>query len=216
MPASPAPPRRSYHHGHLRQAVIDMALVIAEETGEERVSLREVARRIGVSSGAPFRHFANHEDLMMAIAEEATLRLRIAVERTLHGAGPQPIDRLHALGHGFLEWALGHPTSFRLVSARRLYRFERSRILLTHFSAVRDLTVSLVEAAQAAGQLPATPAPRLALALRAAAYGLARMHIDGQLPQWGVSPRRARSEVTQALDLLVDGLAMGASSLRQA
>jgi len=115
---------------------------------------------------------------MTAIAEEATLRLRIAVERTLQGAGPEPIDRLHALGHGFLEWALGHPTAFRLVSARRLYRFERSRALLTHFAAVRDLTVQLVEAAQAAGQLP----------------------------QWGVSPRRARTEVTQALDLLVSGL----------
>ncbi|MEY4766227.1 MAG: hypothetical protein RI907_2900 [Pseudomonadota bacterium] len=208
MARTAAAPRRPYHHGHLRQAVIDTALQLAEESGEEKVSLREVARRIGVSSGAPFRHFDSHEALMTAIAEEATLRLRIAVERTLQQAGRAPIDRLRALGHGFLEWALSHPTAFRLVSARRLYTFERSRSLLTHFAAVRNLTIELVEASQAAGQLPPCPAPRLALSLRAAAYGLARMHIDGQLPQWGVQPAQARQEVVQALDLLVDGLVL--------
>ena len=56
-------PKR-YHHGNLRQAVIDTALLLAEESGDERISLREVARRIGVSSGAPFRHFADHTALM--------------------------------------------------------------------------------------------------------------------------------------------------------
>ena len=208
----PQAARRPYHHGNLRQAVIDTALQLAEESGDEQVSLREVARRIGVSSGAPFRHFDSHEALMTAIAEEATLRLRVAAERSLQAAGPQPLARLRALGHGFLEWALRHPTAFRLVSARRLYAFDRSRILLTHFTAVRDLTIQLVSAAQAAGQMPPGPPERLALSLRAAAYGLARMHVDGQLPQWGIPAERAPTEVVQALDLLVDGLALAAGS----
>jgi AcrR family transcriptional regulator len=213
LPSGTAMPStaRPYHHGQLRQAVIDAALQLAEESGDERVSLREVARRIGVSSGAPFRHFANHEALMTAIAEEATLRLRIGVERDLHQAGPVPIDQLKALGHSFLDWALQHPTSFRLVSARKLFDFEGSASLVGHFSAVRALTVKLVLAAQQAGQLPQRPdmpAERMALSLRASAYGLARMHIDGQLPQWGVSNADARQEVHLALDLLVDGLTL--------
>jgi AcrR family transcriptional regulator len=198
---------RPYHHGQLRQAVIDTALLLTEETGDERVSLREVARRIGVSSGAPFRHFANHEALMTAIAEEATLRLRLGVERDLHRAPPDALGQLKAMGHSFLDWALQHPTSFRLVSARRLFAFDASASLNVHFSAVRERTVTLVQRAQAEGQLPPAPPARLALSLRAAAYGLARMHIDGQLPQWGVPPARARSEVKLALDLIVDGMA---------
>jgi AcrR family transcriptional regulator len=205
----PTTAHRPYHHGQLRQAVIDMALQLAEETGDERVSLREVARRIGVSPGAPFRHFANHEALMTAIAEEATLRLRLGVERDLHRAPPDAMGQLKAMGHSFLDWALQHPTAFRLVSSRRLFAFDASASLNVHFAAVRDRTVALVKRAQAAGQLPPAlhaPPERLALGLRAAAYGLARMHIDGQLPQWGVAPSAARGEVKAALDVIVDGM----------
>lgn len=198
---------RPYHHGNLRQAVIDTALQLAEESGDERVSLREVARRIGVSSGAPFRHFADHAALMTAIAEEATVRLRLMVDLDQHKSPPAAIERLRTMGHSFLAWSLQHPTSFRLVSARRLYNFDASPALTTHFQAVRDRTVALVKQAQAEGALQANVQPeRLALMLRSAVYGMARMHVDGQLAQWGVGPRSARKELQATLDALVDGL----------
>ncbi len=197
---------RPYHHGNLRQAVIDTALALAEETGDERVSLREVARRIGVSSGAPFRHFADHTALMTAIAEEATVRLRLMVDRDQHRSPPAAIERLRTMGHSFLAWALQHPTSFRLVSARRLYDFDASPVLAAHFHAVRERTVALVQQAQSEGDLQrGVPAPRLALMLRSAVYGMARMHVDGQLAQWGVAPRSARRELQATLDALIDG-----------
>jgi AcrR family transcriptional regulator len=197
---------RPYHHGNLRQAVIDTALALAEETGDERVSLREVARRIGVSSGAPFRHFADHTALMTAIAEEATVRLRLMVDRDQHRSPPAAIERLRTMGHSFLAWALQHPTSFRLVSARRLYDFDASPALAAHFHAVRERTVALVQQAQSEGDLQrGVPAPRLALMLRSAVYGMARMHVDGQLAQWGVAPRSARRELQATLDALIDG-----------
>lgn len=197
---------RPYHHGNLRQAVIDTALQLAEESGDERVSLREVARRIGVSSGAPFRHFADHGALMAAIAEEATVRLRLMVERDQHQSPPAAIERLRTMGHSFLAWALQHPTSFRLVSARRLYDFGASPVLNAHFKAVRERTIALVQQAQTEGDLQRDVAPeRLALMLRSAVYGMARMHVDGQLVQWGVSPRSARRELQATLDALVDG-----------
>lgn len=197
---------RRYHHGNLRQAVIDTALQLADESGDERISLREVARRIGVSSGAPFRHFTDHAALMTAIAEEATVRLRLMVDRDQHQSPPAAIERLRTLGHSFLAWALQHPTSFRLVSARRLYDFNASPALKSHFQAVRERTVTLVMQAQSEGDLQHDVAPeRLALMLRSAVYGMARMHVDGQLAQWGVGPRAARRELQATLDALIDG-----------
>jgi AcrR family transcriptional regulator len=197
---------RRYHHGNLRQAVIDTALQLADESGDERISLREVARRIGVSSGAPFRHFTDHAALMTAIAEEATVRLRLMVDRDQHRSPPAAIERLRTLGHSFLAWALQHPTSFRLVSARRLYDFNASPALKSHFQAVRERTVTLVMQAQSEGDLQHDVAPeRLALMLRSAVYGMARMHVDGQLAQWGVGPRAARRELQATLDALIDG-----------
>lgn len=200
--------QRPYHHGNLRQALIDMAVTVAEETGKDVISVREVARRLGVSSGAPFRHFPNRESLMTAVAEEALARLRLRVERDQLDARADPITRLKTLGRTFIRWALQNPTQFRLVSSRSLFEFDRSARLPVHFDAVRQVTLSLVEQAQLAGQLPAGALPEMALALRALVYGLARMQVDGQLPQWRVDTSEAERTLISAMNLIVDGLSL--------
>ena len=206
MPSSSRPSSRPYHHGHLRQALIDMTVLVAEETGKDQISVREVARRLGVSSGAPFRHFPDRAALMTAVAEEATLRLRIHAEKALVSAPADPVQRLKILGHAFMDWAMSNPTQFRLVSARHLFDFDSSASLGLHFDAVRSVTLSLVAQAMAARALPTARVADLALALRALAYGLARMQVDGQLPQWGVAPEDAQRQMWVALDLIIDGL----------
>jgi len=206
-------PRRPYHHGHLRQALIDTALALATECGHEEFSLREVARRIGVSSGAPFRHFADRSQLMAAIAEQATVQLRIRAERDQHTATDHPMARLKVLGRSFLGWALSHPAQFRIVSSRRLFSFDQAPGLQRHFDAIRDLTLQLIRQAQSSGHLDAhVPAADLALQLRATAYGLARMLIDGQLPQWRVPGPAAHQHLVTLLDRCIDGLATAAPS----
>lgn len=197
-----------YHHGNLRQAFLDATLALAEETGLEQVSLREVARRVGVSSGAPFRHFKDRQALMTAIAEEATRQLRIRVERDQRQAPASAVEKIRCLGRSFLMWAWSHPTQFKLVSSRHLFDFQASESLAQNFGAVRQLTLSLVRQAQADGQLPRDQtAEALGLALRAAAYGLARMALDGQMPQWGVTNRDDEPRVaTSCLDLILDGM----------
>lgn len=199
-----------YHHGNLRQAMIEATLALAEENGLERVSLREVARRVGVSSGAPFRHFKDRSALMTAIAEEATRQLRIRVERDQLSAPPLPIEKLRCLGQSFLAWAWSHPTQFKLVSSRHLFDFKASEALAHHFGAVRNLTLSLIQQAQSQGQLSDRQTPeQIGLALRASAYGLARMAIDGQLPQWGVvNPEDEHKVATSCLDLILNGMCM--------
>lgn len=200
--------QRPYHHGNLRQALIDMAVTVAEETGKDIISVREVARRLGVSSGAPFRHFPDRESLMTAVAEEALARLRLRVERDQLDAPAAPIARLKTLGRTFIHWALQNPTQFRLVSSRRLFEFDRSASLPVHFDAVRQITMSLVEQAQLAGQLPSGALPEMALALRALVYGLARMQVDGQLPQWRVDTSETERTLISAMDLIIDGLSL--------
>ncbi|MDE2595105.1 MAG: TetR/AcrR family transcriptional regulator [Burkholderiales bacterium] len=201
---------RPYHHGNLRQALLDATLDLAAETGLDQVSLREVARRVGVSSGAPFRHFKDRRALMTAIAEEATRQLRIRVERDQQSAQGDAMDHLKVLGRSFLEWALSHPTQFRLVSSRQLFDFESSNSLKQHFAAVRSVTLALVAQAQQAGQLPASvPGEQLGMALRASAYGLARMAVDGQLPQWGVPASAEAQTALSCLDLLVETMRIG-------
>lgn len=210
MPAKqPLSQLRAYHHGNLKQALIDMAVEVAEEKGHEEWSVREIARRLGVSSGAPFRHFPTRASLMAAIAEEATLRLRLVVERELRRAKADEISQLKALARGFMHWALDNPAQFRIVSARRLFDFEASASLAVHFNQVRDTTMHLIHRAQQAGLLcQQTATADLALALRATAYGLLRMHVDGQLAQWQVSPSKQTKHVMALMDMVIDAMVL--------
>ena len=97
---------KPYHHGDLRRVLIDAALQLVGEGGPEAVSVREAARRAGVSPGAPFRHFPSRDALMQAVAEEAQRRFRAEIEAGAgRGAGRRsarplslPGARLPALG----------------------------------------------------------------------------------------------------------------------
>src|SRR5260221_12228082 len=80
-PRAPAP--NPYHHGDLRRVLIDAALQLVGEGGADAVSVREAARRAGVSPGAPFRHFSSRDALMNAVADEAQRRFRAEIELAL-------------------------------------------------------------------------------------------------------------------------------------
>ena len=118
-PAAPKP----YHHGDLRRVLIDAALKLAEEGGPEAVSVREAARRAGVSPGAPFRHFDSRAALMTAVAEEAQRRFRAEIEAALKDAPARdPLLRFRALGLAYLRWAMKNPAHFEIISRRPLFR----------------------------------------------------------------------------------------------
>src|SRR5689334_21589913 len=90
---------RPYHHGDLRRALIDAAMDLVGEGGPDAVSVREAARRAGVSPGAPFRHFASRDALIAAVAEEAQRRFRDEIEATLAKVPvDDPLARFRALG----------------------------------------------------------------------------------------------------------------------
>jgi AcrR family transcriptional regulator len=197
---------RSYHHGNLRQALLEAALDLAQRHGPERVSVREAARLVGVSPGAPFRHFPNRRALMTALAEEAGERLRIEVRKSMGGARrSSPLQRLRDLGRGYVQWAMRHPSHFRILSARDQIDLDGSPALRTSIGEVRGLTEQTLDEAQRQGEVdPAHAVAALALLSRATAYGLARMQQDGHLAQWGVAPGDEAAAMTATLDLLID------------
>ena len=111
-----------YHHGNLQIALVDAAVELAAVDGADAVALREVARHVGVSHNAAYRHFADREALMRAVAARAitgfgeTMRARIA-------AAPQGSDvessyaRLAASGRSYVAYATEHPQLFRAICA---------------------------------------------------------------------------------------------------
>jgi AcrR family transcriptional regulator len=178
-------PKR-YHHGNLVEALIAATVQIVEERGAEHVSVREAAKRAGVSPGAPFRHFRSKTALLTAVAEQAMDRLAEAVAKAQSRVdGANPVAAFEAIGQGYLEWAIANPTHFQIISSRTLIDFDASDNLRDQNEAIRRKMFDLLTQAQQQGQLaPNADFDHLVLAARALVYGLARMAIDGHFPEW--------------------------------
>ena len=190
-------PRR-YHHGNLVGALITATVEIIEERGVEHVSVREAAKRAGVSPGAPFRHFQSKTALLTAVAEQAMDRLTATIADTRStDDGADPIEAFEAIGRAYLDWALANPTHFEIISSRTLIDFHGSERLRGQNQAIRGTMIDLLAQAQRQGRLALnTNVSEIALAARAFVYGLSRMAIDGHFPEW--HPDEAPAVAAQA------------------
>ena len=200
MPRARTPRRTSYHHGNLRQALIDAAVQLVEEGGADKVSVREAAKRAGVSPGAPFRHFNNKTALMTAVAEQAMSRFRAEITNAVENlATDDPIERFAAIGVAYLRWAIRNPTHFQIISTRSLIDWDSSESLRHDNEAVRSLLEASMAEAQRRSMLRSNDIADTQIAARALVYGLARMCIDGHFAQWAVSGQTAERTAQNVL-----------------
>lgn len=177
---------KPYHHGNLVPALIETTIQLIEEIGVEKVTVREVAKRAGVSPGAPFRHFKSKSALLTAVAEQAMERLYEAVTAAQHTAlEADPLGQLESIGQGYLAWVRTYPTHFQIVSDRKLIDFQSSEISTTLNARIRVRMVDLLTRARDNGQLaPGQDIETIVLDCRAMVYGLSRMYTDGHFRDW--------------------------------
>lgn len=107
--------KTGYHHGDLRAALLAAGENTLAQTGAAGFSLREVARRSGVSHAAPAHHFKNANGLLTALAIEGFHRFLAAMRRRQAAVGDDPIDRILASGLGYVDFARANPALFRLM-----------------------------------------------------------------------------------------------------
>ena len=116
--AAPSGAARAYHHGNLRAALVDAGVALARTGGPNAVVLRAVSRQAGVSHNAAYRHFANQEDLLAAVAHQCMTRLsllmigRMSRVTTRHRAR-RAQARLEAIGRAYIDFARTEPGWFR-------------------------------------------------------------------------------------------------------
>jgi AcrR family transcriptional regulator len=204
MPARPTPrraKRKTYHHGALRETLIATTLELLDAGGREAVSVREAARRAGVSPGAPFRHFPDREALFAALTSAIAAEFHRFSEQETERAGSNPLRQFRAMGLAYIRYAIAHPRRFQLLHAESCA--DPSALAL--FTRDKEV-VALIARAQREGLLNPGPPEAVHLAAQALTYGLARMIVDGHLPREGAE---ARAEAV--LDVFGRGIAARSS-----
>lgn len=107
--------KKSYHHGDLRTALIEAAVDVIEELGPKGLTIREVAKRAGVSHGAPYRHFADKDALVLAVVERGFSLLHSAMAEARANTGNTAIEQFAASGDAYFQFATEYPTYYRVM-----------------------------------------------------------------------------------------------------
>lgn len=172
---------RQYHHGRLRSALIKGSLELIAEQGLSGFSVAQVARRVGVSPAAPYRHFPDRESLLAAVAGTAADALAVRV-RNATAQHTDPVDQLAA--------ALGSYTEFVIETRAGLHVIFTPDLRPSHDEALHDSRRGLMDDFLALA-LAVAPDAHAALELMeqllAQAHGYATFHLDGVFSQHGYS-----------------------------
>ena len=172
---------KPYHHGNLREVLLESALLLIAEVGPTGFTLRELARRAGVSHNAPYRHFRDRDDLMAAVATQGYRELTHAMRR----AGQDhtdPLQRLKQAGLAYISFALRRPEHFAVM-------FDGPVSLETEHPGSSDAAkeafrtlVSFVRGCQEGGQFPPGDPQNFTLLAWSMVHGVAKLAITGRLP----------------------------------
>ena len=207
---SKAPSRTTYHHGDLRPALLEASLALIDQAGIGALSLREVARKAGVSHNAPYHHFKDRGSLLAALAEDgfAALASEMAQARA---AAPDARARLEACGQAYVRFALKSPARFKVMFRPELTApSEEGAVAQSSIPALDTLTTAIVDA-QAAGLAPPGDPKPLVLICWSAVHGLASLWLDGPLARahrmFGASPEKLAAAVPATLATLLIGAA---------
>ena len=171
-----------YHHPDLREAMIRVAQELLESEGPGGWTVRAAARIAGVSSGAPYRHFADKDTLLAAVAARGFEELRTEIGARLERADQEPFARFEALGEAYVSFALARPGRYQIMFGRDILNRQLHPELCAAADRAFDTLLAEVERAQSAGLLRTdSRAAALAAGAWAVVHGLADLLLSGRL-----------------------------------
>jgi AcrR family transcriptional regulator len=196
------PQKHGYHHGDLKNALIEEALRQTASHGAHSLSLREVARSAGVSHAASYRHFRGKEDLLAAIAEQGFVMLAHALHTAIEKHPDDPVAAFHASGVAYVAFGVEHPEYLQVMFGGVLSDFGPWPALQEAGQRAYHLLKGAVHAALQTGRIHGDE-DAIALASWSLVHGLTQLIVGGQIARGKQSAQGLAETVTS---LLLQGL----------
>lgn len=192
---------RPYHHGDLKRTLVDTAMAMLQEDGGAQLTLREVARRAGVSHAAPYKHFPDKAALLAELSLTGFDLLKAELDGAFAAGQDSLRATLLAMAGRYAEFARRNAGLYRLMFGSGIHEVPRIHLSARAMAAL-DVLVAVLEAGQAAGLLRQGDVRGQVAACWALMHGLALLELDGLL-----LPEKVGAEPMQAaLVNLLEGL----------
>ena len=201
-----AQPATPYHHGDLRRALIDTALAMVTEEGAWNFTLREVARRAGVSHAAPYNHFEDKSALLAEVAALGFESLRQSLEAAARGPRRSARQAFAGIAAAYVRFGVEHPAHWRLMFGAELAERTPYPTLQAASDATFAVLTGVLERGQTSGQIRRGAVRDQALAAWSLVHGLTTLLIDQRVRFLGISTADAGRHARQAGMALFEGL----------
>lgn len=173
--------KNQYHHGDLKNALIQAGIEILSREGVNALSLRKVARRAGVSHAAPYAHFADKQELVAAISTEGYKEIYERVYGAVQRHQGEPLRQLVEAAWAYVEFALNDPDHFKITLSGAVEKEKDYPALVAITQESFNLVVDLVAAAQRAGILRAGPPDLMAVSVWGLVHGFTLLILEDQI-----------------------------------
>lgn len=183
-------PPRPYHHGNLKQALLEASIGLIREEGVDALTVAEVGRRVGVSSAAPYKHFADRQALLRALAEEGNRRLGEAIIEATRGS-TEPGEAFRLSGVAYIRWAAENPALYRITTDPSYIDYASAPPETSAPEALKRAMETfwpdLAALVRSGAAVPATHPLMQQLRGRALAHGVASLFVSGAFASLGIT-----------------------------
>lgn len=200
------PDRKTYHHGNLRQALVEAAAALIEAQGPQAFTMTEAARSAGVSAAAPYRHFKGREELLEEVARQGFVEFAARLEAAFDEGRPRPLTAFLRMGQAYLDFAVERPGHYMAMFESGISIVGRSELAA---ASGRAQGVLIAAAEALAGRLPMAdrpPARMVANHIWALSHGV--VELFGRGKPGSRSPVAAREMLESGALIYLRGLGL--------
>lgn len=196
-------PRKKYHHGDLKNALIKAGVEILSKEGIEGLSLRKVAQRAGVSHSAPYSHFPDKQSLIAAISTEGFHQLHNELDAVISAHSGNPKQQLQQGALTYIRFALNHTDTFKIMFSGVLETEKEYPAYVEISHKTFQSVVNVVRACQEAGLLGSTSAEMMAVVLWGQIHGIISLALEGQISHSVLDHHEIEDIVSFAIEQII-------------